>query len=313
MKTYYGVNSAFAPKRRAIAIGIFDGVHLGHQKILKSMLRLARRKSLSSMVITFEPHPDKIFSPNKAHPVILSLAHRLRLFESLGVQETLVIRFDKKFSHKSAEDFLERFLIGRLRMKALIVGEDFRFGRFAKGDAAYLKEESRKNSFKFLPIAPVRVRARVISSTAIRRLILKGDFKQASRMLGRPVALYGCVVHGKGRGKAIGFPTANINPDHETLPPAGVYSGWVKIGRKTYKGVVHIGQRPTFAEKEATLEAHVLGFNGALYGRQIELIFSRRLRQIKKFKNFQALQKAILGDISRAEKTLYKSQITKYN
>lgn len=302
MKIYYGFKDKNLKARpRAVAIGIFDGVHRGHQKILKKMLREAACRKLSPTVVTFDPHPAKILHPENRHPAILmSLAHRLRFFQKLGIAETLVVPFNKKFSKISHEKFLHDLLIRRLGLRALSIGYDFRFGRGGTGDTAFLKQESVKRGFVLAVIPAVQNGKETISSTRIRHLIESGDLKTASRMLGRPVSVYGTVVRGRGRGKSVGFPTANLDPHHETLPPDGVYAAWGELDGKKLKGVLHIGKRPTFRDAEKTLEVHFLNFQGNIYGKEIELAFVSKLRGTRRFGNAAALAAGIRKDIAAA-------------
>ena len=292
-------------KPRSIAIGIFDGVHPGHRKILSEMLKFSRRLKASPMAITFDPHPSRVLAPKKSSPTILmSLPHRLRLLKAIGVAEVLTIPFNRKFSKISHENFLRKILLQKLGMKALSVGHDFCFGRRALGDAAYLESESKQSPFHFLQINPVKTGNGVISSTRIRELIEGGDLAKASQMLGRPVSVYGTVIRGRGRGKSVGFPTANLNPHHEALPPAGVYAAYGTLDGEKLKAVIHIGRRPTFKDKENTLEAHFLRFHRNIYGRDVELIFVKRLRSINRFTNSSRLASAIRNDIFKAKKFL---------
>ncbi len=303
MKIYYGFkNIPLQP--RSIAIGVFDGVHLGHQKILNAMLKCAKRHRLMSMAVTFEPHPNKILRPTVKHSILMSLEHRLRFFEKMGVSETLVIRFNKKFSKISHHYFLQQLLCYKLGMKYLSVGENFRFGFQGFGNSDYLLKESKRLRFGLSLISPVRDGDVTISSTRIRTLIEKGDLKKPQKMLGRPVSVYGTVVQGKGRGRSLKFPTANLNPHHETLPPNGVYAAWGSLGNAKLKAVIHIGGRPTFQERQKSLEAHFLNFHRNIYGREIELFFVAKLRGIKKFPGREALIQAIKDDIQKTLRIL---------
>ena len=216
------------------------------------------------------------------------------------MKETLVIPFTKKFAGASHQDFLYGLLLHKLGMKALSVGDDFRFGHRALGDRHYLEEESRYAGFGLYLTRPLRFGGRAISSTRIRQLIERGDLSGAARMLGRPVSLYGTVVHGRGRGKSVGFPTANLDPHHETLPKAGVYAAKGVLGRRRLLCVVHIGQRPTFRDTEKSVEVHFPGLRGSLYGREIEPFFLERLRGIRRFSGKEALARQIRADIRKA-------------
>ncbi|MBI3316018.1 MAG: bifunctional riboflavin kinase/FAD synthetase [Candidatus Omnitrophica bacterium] len=308
MKIYYGLRDPGLKKKdRSIAIGIFDGVHRGHQKILDRVLSQARRRGTSSMAITFDPHPCRVLKPRSGCPILISPEHRLKFFERLGLSEALVIRFTRGFSEITRERFLHDTLIRRLGMRALVVGHDFCFGKKALGDADYLKASARACGFGLTLVDPLKLEGRVVSSTRIRRSIEHGDFRKAQAMLGRPVSVYGTVVRGRGRGKSLGFPTANLNPHHETLPPAGVYAAWGYLNGKVLKGVVHIGARPTFRDLEKTLEVHFLNFHGDIYGKDIELLFVDSLRKTRRFQAPRKLASAIRGDIAEAMKILKKT------
>ena len=309
MKIYRGFSDKkLKRRRRAVAIGIFDGVHRGHRLILKKALASAKKMRTAPMVVTFDPHPQKVLSPKHRNPkILMSLEHRLNFFSAMGVKETLIVPFNKKFSHISHEDFLKKLLLGRLGMRSLSVGRDFRFGRKAEGDRGYLTEQSRKNGFALFLSPALSFRGKAISSTRIRRLIEEGDLKLASKMLGRPVSVSGTVVHGRGRGRKVGFPTANLNPHHETLPPPGVYAAKGSLGKRLLKGMVHIGQRPTFGDKEKSLEVHFLDFHRNIYGREIELLFLAKLRPVRAFSDARALAKQIRTDIRRAKSLFRRS------
>ena len=306
MKIYQGLtDKKLKTAPRAAAIGIFDGVHRGHRKILKSAMESARRNRQRSMVITFEPHPSRVLSPAKKEPLILmSLAHRLKFFEKMGVDEALVIPFNRAFSRITREAFLERLLLKRLGVRSLSVGEDFRFGRGAEGNAEFLSQKAKQKGFALFLVSPLKEGSQVISSTRIRHLIEKGRLREAEKMLGRPVSVYGTVKHGRGRGKSVGFPTANLNPHHETLPPPGVYAALGFLGGKKLRGMIHIGERPTFQDKEKSLEVHFLDFHRDIYGRELELIFISRLRSVRRFKDARALGQAIRKDVLKAKKAL---------
>ncbi len=306
MKIYRGFEDrGLRPKKRSIAIGVFDGMHLAHQRILKNAVRGAKKERASSAVVTFDPHPQKILSGNKKNPpILMSLEHRLRVMELLGIEEAVVVRFNKKFSKMPREVFLNRCLLGRLGMVSLAVGHDFCFGRNASGSLSYLSQEAKRIGFALSVCPPVREGGKTVSSTLIRRLIESGHLTAAERMLGRPVSIFGTVIHGRGRGKKMGFPTANLNPYHETLPPEGVYAVRGRLGTKNLRGVLHIGKRPTFQDAEKSIEVHWLNRKGDLYGREIELFFVKRLRATQRFANPKALEQAIVRDIQAAVRAL---------
>ncbi len=303
MKIYHGFNDKHLKLiPRGVAVGIFDGVHRGHRKILRRMLREAEEQKILSMVVTFNPHPDKILHPKKNNPILMSLEHRLEFFKKMGLAEVLVISFNKAFSKISREDFLRKLLRKRLGMRVLSVGHDFRFGRQGLGDAAYLAQQAKVLGFHLSVASPLKTRGEIISSTRIRRLIENGRLNEASKMLGRPVSVYGTVVRGHGRGRGLGFPTANLNPHHETLPPHGVYAVWGFLNGRKLKGILHIGQKPTFHDPALSVEVHFLGFRQNIYDREIELFFVSKLRNTKHFKNPDALAKAIQKDAAQARR-----------
>ncbi|HTL70338.1 MAG TPA: bifunctional riboflavin kinase/FAD synthetase [Candidatus Eisenbacteria bacterium] len=305
MKIYEGFEDRRLKARpRSVAIGVFDGVHLGHQKILRDLFRRAKRLGARPTIVTFDPHPEKVLRPGNANPILMSLPHRLRLFGELGVAETVVVRFNKRFAAVTHQRFLEELLVGRLGMRSLSVGRDFRFGRGGRGDIGYLAALSCALGYEFTAVPPFRLGGHVVSSTRIRKLIRSGRLKDASRMLGRSVSVYGTVVRGRGRGKSVGFPTANLNPHHETLPPPGVYAAWGILDGRRLQAVLNLGSRPTFGDRETALEAHFLRFHGDLYGREIELDFVKKLRSVRRFAGREELARAIRADIRRAERVL---------
>ncbi len=306
MKIYRGFDDRrLKPKKRAVAIGVFDGVHLGHRKILQRMLRDAAAHRFAPAVVTFDPHPAKVLAPKKFHPTILmSLEHRLAFFNSMGIREVVVVPFTKKFASIGREKFFDELLVKKLGVRSLTVGRDFRFGRKAQGDGAYLSLRCRERGVRLSLVSEVKAGGVTVSSTRVRRLIEKGELEKASSLLGRPVSVVGTVVHGSARGKALGFPTANLDPHHEALPPPAVYAAYGFLNGKKLKGVLHIGERPTFGDHEKTLEVHLLRFHRDLYGRDLELLFVKKLRSIRRFKNAAALQKAIQNDIRRAKTLL---------
>jgi riboflavin kinase/FMN adenylyltransferase len=304
----------------AVTIGIFDGVHKGHQVILKKVLEEAKRLRLKSVVITFNPHPVNVLNPSAEIPLLMSLEHRIRLIKKMGVDYFFVERFTKSFSKLSPEDFIKNILIDKLNLKALVTGENFLFGFKEKGDVRLLKRLSKLYNFKLYSIPPLkmkltRVEARseilsgrclsarfygreciegdYVSSTRIRKAIERGDLLLASKLLGRPATILGTVVKGKRLGRKIGFPTANIDPHHEAIPPSGVYSVDIALDGKLCRGILNISAHKI-------IEAHIFNFNKDIYGRDIEVIFRKKIRDEKKFKSPEALKKQIQSDILKA-------------
>nr|MBU1328401.1 bifunctional riboflavin kinase/FAD synthetase [Candidatus Omnitrophota bacterium] len=279
----------------AVTIGIFDGVHKGHQVILKKVLEEAKRSRLKSVVITFNPHPVNVLNPSAEIPLLMSLEHRGRLIKKMGVDYFFVERFTKSFSKLSPEGFIKNILIDKLNLKALVTGENFLFGFKEKGDVRLLKRLSKLYNFKLCSITPIKIEGDYVSSTRIRKAIERGDLLLASKLLGRPVTILGTVVKGKRLGRKIGFPTANIDPHHESIPSSGVYSVDVALDRdgKLYGGILNISAHKI-------IEAHIFNFNKDIYGRDIEVIFKKKIRDEKKFKSLEALKRQIQQDILRA-------------
>ncbi len=277
----------------AITIGIFDGVHKGHQKILKKILKEAEKGHLKSAVITFDPHPVKVLSPGEKIPLLMSLQHRIRLIKKMGVDYCFVERFTKSFSKLSPEGFIKKILINKLNLKVLVTGEDFLFGSKEKGNKVLLKKLSGIYKFKFYGIPPLKMEGDYVSSTRIRKAIENGNLNLASKLLGRPAAVLGTVVKGKRLGRIIGFPTANINPHHESIPPSGVYSVDVALDEKLYRGILNINTRNI-------IEAHIFNFHKNIYGRDIEVIFKQKIRNEKRFKSLEGLKNQIKLDIQKS-------------
>lgn len=291
-------------KKVILAIGIFDGVHKGHRKIISAAVREARRRKAENVVLTFDPHPLKVLRPRTPVPSIMSTPHRLELICALGADRCCVIKFDRRLSRFSPREFAEKVLAKRYKASKVFVGSNFVFGKDNAGNAVLLKRLGREFRFEVEIVPMAKSGGRVISSTAIRRYILKGKIDEASRMLGRPVVIYGTVISGKKRGRLLGYPTANIDPHHEAIPPAGVYAVWVKRKGRRYGGALFIGRRSTFGEKETAIEVHIFDFHDFIYHEDIEVEFVKRLRGVRRFSNHTKLTAQIKQDDMKARKVL---------
>jgi len=283
-----------------VTIGVFDGVHVGHREIIRKVVASARKAGLASVVITFDPHPAKILRPGCTVPSLISLKHRIRLIEELGADILLLIKFTGSFSKMSPEKFVKNVLADKFRMKHIYVGENFYFGRGARGGIGILRKSSAAYGFKVTAVKPVKAAGHIVSSSLIRKFILQGDLVGASKLLGRPVSILGTVVKGSGIARGLGCPTANINPHHEVIPPRGVYAVRARFNEKELRGVLNIGFRPTFyasRDKEPTVEVHIFGFKGNLYNKDIEVYFIKKIRDERKFKSKAALVKEIRKDM----------------
>jgi len=291
-------------KDTVVAIGIFDGVHIGHCRIISAAIREAKRGRKESVIITFDPHPLKILKPHASVPSIMSTSHRLKFIRALGADRCSVIKFNRRFSGLTPGDFAEKILAGRFRASKVFIGSNFVFGKGNAGNASSLRKLGREYGFEVKVVPMVKVDGEVVSSTAIRRHIIRGRLGKAARMLGRPVSIYGTVVSGKRRGRLLGYPTANIDPHHEAIPPAGVYAVWVRRGKKIYGGALFIGRRSTFGEKETVIEVHIFDFHEFIYREDIEVEFIKRLRGVRKFTDHAKLVDQIRRDDMLARKIL---------
>jgi riboflavin kinase/FMN adenylyltransferase len=259
-------------KDSIVALGTFDGVHKGHQKIIKTAVRYAWLKKKPSVVITFDPHPQRVVAPQRGLRLLTSLKEREALIEELGADYLVVIRFDGKLQKLSCAQFVKKLLVGYLKASTVFVGFDFCFGHGRSGRTADLREIAERAGIEVKVVRPVRDLFTVVKSSLIRQSLAKGDFKKAKRFLGRGYILEGTVVKGVGRGKQIGFPTANLQIHQDKLVPAhGVYAGHAWVDGRHYKAAIYIGSRPTFPEKEVTVEAYLLNFNRNIIGKNLKL------------------------------------------
>ncbi|MFH1782704.1 MAG: bifunctional riboflavin kinase/FAD synthetase [Candidatus Omnitrophota bacterium] len=293
-------------KKVCVSIGIFDGVHLGHQKILKKLVKVTKELDAKSLVITFYPHPRKVLDPDITIPFLTSIEHKKNIIEKIGIDYFLALKFTKGLARMDAVQFIEHILLKHFNLKGMVVGKDFLFGNKKKGDFSLLKKIGKSCSFIVYGIDDVKKNKRYVSSTRIRKLIEKGTLKDAEILLGRKVTVFGTVVKGRRVGRDLGFPTANINPHHESIPPSGVYAVDVLLNKSLYRGVLNIGTRPTFMKDiEPTIELHILDFKKNVYGKDVEIMFIKKLRNELRFKNAEALKTQIKKDISHAKQTPY--------
>jgi len=291
MKVIRGLSRIKKFKKPVVALGVFDGVHLGHRKILDAAVDKARRIKGTSMAVTFWPDPHKEQS-------LYSLEHRLRLMASIGIKVCIVIKFNQKFSRISAEDFIRDILVKKIGAQYIYVGRNFRFGKQAGGDFKTLDKFSSCYNFKLKVFDIIKIHNRPVSSTYIRRLIIKGKLDSARKLLSRPVSILGTVIRGSFLATRLGFPTANINPHHEVLPPSGIYAVSVILNQRNFKGVCYIGSKPTFNPGiEKYIEVHMFNFNQDIYGKHLEIQFIKKIRNDRKFSSPQALAKQVKKDI----------------
>ncbi len=289
-----------------VTLGNFDGVHLGHRRLLEETRRLAEELKGTSVVATFEPHPRRVLRPEADLKLLTTFEERLALFKEAGMEAILVIPFTSSLAALPAEEFVEEYLVYGLRARGVVVGYDYRFGKKRKGDTELLKRLGEKYNFSVIVVPPQRVNGTVISSSLIRELLEKGRVEEAARLLGRPYSVKGKVIKGHGRGVQLGFPTANLEVPREKLIPAlGVYAVRVVVfdgGRLS--GVANIGYKPTFSDKELSFEVHIFNFNGNLYGKTITVEFIKYIRPELKFPSSSALKEQIHKDCLKAKEIL---------
>jgi riboflavin kinase / FMN adenylyltransferase len=285
-----------------LAIGVFDGVHLGHQSVISTSTSDARSADGTPVVITFDPHPLKVLRTHNAPHLLTATQHKIGLIRDLGVEHLLVIRFDKNFAATPPENFIEQLVTHSNPLGEICVGHEWSFGKDRRGNLDLLEKLGAQFNFNVVAIPPVKVDGAVVSSTAIRRAVEKGDLATAAAMLGRDYTILGTVVPGGKIGKKLGYPTANLSTHSEQFPPNGVYFAEATLDGVVYPGVVNLGYRPTVSsgKSERILEIHLLDFDREIYGKDLEVRFVRYLRPEKKFENVDALVRQIEFDVRRA-------------
>ncbi len=300
------------PLRPVVTVGNFDGIHLGHQAILATVVERARALEGQALVYTFEPHPRKVLQPDKAPGLLVTLEQKLELLEARGVDAVIVEPFSREFARTTAEEFVRGILHDRIGPREVYVGYDFHFGRDREGSMRMLTEVGPRLGFSVTIIPEVTVDEGDVNSTRIRELLGGGEVSRAASMLGRPYVVRGRVGRGDQRGRGLGFPTANLEPENEVLPAVGVYAGWLELlddgdpGRgRRWPTVTNVGRRPTFQQEGALVaEAHCIGFEGDLYGRRVDLSFVHHLREERRFDGVEALKSQIRADAAEAQRLL---------
>jgi riboflavin kinase/FMN adenylyltransferase len=290
--------------RSVITLGNFDGLHLGHQELIRKVIRRAKETGSRSIVVTFRPHPLKILAPEKCPPLISIYEEKIKLFEKLGIDVLVKIPFTLEFAKMSPGDFVKGILCDMLGAKEIFVGFNYRFGRGREGNIATLKALGERLGFTVREVEQVSLNGEVISSTKIRHLLRDGEVEHAARLLGRTYTITGIVVRGDGRGKSLGFPTANIAPKHSIIPAHGVYAVRLFVRDRFYDGIANIGMRPTFDKNVLTIEVHVFDFDEDIYGEDISLYFIGKIRDEKKFGSADELIRQIRRDVGIARDLL---------
>jgi riboflavin kinase/FMN adenylyltransferase len=296
-----GVCGAF-PDGCAVTLGVFDGVHRGHAALVEATVRWARAQGVPAVALTFEPHPAAVLAPDRRPPMLCPLTHRVQKLLHLGVDVVIVQPFTQAFSQLSATAFIEQVLVRGLRARAVIVGDDFRFGHRRSGSVQTLRESG---AFEVLAVPRVLdADGMPISSTRVRELVAAGQLEQAHALLGEPYTWAGVVVRGDGRGRGLGYPTANLAPIEPLLtPPEGVYACWAHLGAEAYPAAVSVGAPPMFVHARGRIEAYLIGLpDHDLYGRMLTLRFLKRLRPQQKFESIDALLQQMQQDTEQAAK-----------
>jgi riboflavin kinase/FMN adenylyltransferase len=290
-------------RKVCLAIGFFDGVHLGHQQVIRQTLTDAKQHEAIGLVVTFDRHPNTVVAPGRVPPLVYSLPQKLRAIESVGAETLLLIHFDKAFSEQTGEAFVRGLTRELGHLQSLCVGANFVFGHKRGGNVELLRKLGAELSFAVHGMAAVSLDGRAVSSTRIREAVGAGDLDGVSQMMGRAYSLAGKVVRGDGLGQQLGFPTANVDTTGLALPPHGVYAVHAETGGKTYRAVLNIGLRPTLQNPNPQLrvEAHLIDFTGDLYGQEVELAFVEKLRSEKRFGSLGELRQQIAQDILDAQ------------
>lgn len=303
MRLFHGTENAEIARPTVLTLGVYDGLHLGHQLIMKTVVERARATSSVPTVITFEPHPRAVLHPASAPPLLQTLDQKIEALGVLGIQQVIVIHFDQAFSQIRAEDFLRNVVRERLQAKEVYLGRGFFFGHNREGNIDLLRRASQRLGFFADEVPEVRLRGTRIGSTRIRELLQQGRVNLARRMLGRPYGVEGSVTRGASRGADLGFPTANIKPQNRVIPRGGVYVTATLIEGQWRRSVTNIGTRPTFGDlTEPSVETFVMDWSGDLYGDVLRVRFLHRLRDEKKFSSVEDLKRQIDCDVGRASR-----------
>ncbi len=302
MRLFHGTDNAEIQRPTVLTLGVFDGLHLGHQLIMRTVVERAHTTGAVPTVITFDPHPRAVLHPESSPPLLQTLDQKVEAFGVLGIQQTIVIRFTEEFSMMRAQDFLRDTVKERLHAKEVYLGRGFAFGHNREGNIDLLRRVSQELGFVADEVPEVRFRSQRVSSSRIRQLLAEGKVNLARRMLGRPYGVEGRVERGNERGHELGFPTANLHPQNRVIPRNGVYVTGTLIEGVWRRSVTNVGVRPTFgAEAEPSVETFVIKWSGDLYGDVVRIRFLYRLRDEKRFGSVEELKRQIQRDVGRAQ------------
>ncbi len=287
-----------------LTIGVFDGVHLGHQHLISKLIAQARGQNLLAGVLTFRQHPQELLSPQTKLPFLTDLTERINLLKKEGVDIIIPLSFTTELARLSAREFVV-LLQKYLKMRGLVIGPDFALGKGREGDTNALRKLGQEMNFSVTVIPPLKINGEVVSSTVIRKTLADGNMNKVQKLAGHPFSLYGQVVTGTGRGASLGFPTANLNiKPAQALPPDGVYASWAYIDGKAYQSLTNIGKNPTFGGGERTVEAYIVDYQGDLYGHELKIDIIERLRDEKRFNTAEELKKQMAQDVKQGRAIL---------
>lgn len=305
MQSYYKLESIpeFTPDA-VVTFGVFDGLHIGHQDVLETVRERADAETLNSVVFGFYPHPLSYLSPEKCPPVLMCLPKRIEILEQLGFDLAIFVNFNEKIASMSPVTFVDNILRKLCRAKHVVVGYACQFGKDREGNAELLESMGQQSGFGVTIVPPTQLNGFPVHSTRIREAIARGDLGLASQLLGRNYSMSGTIVRGDGRGRQIGFPTANIEPGEQICPPNGVYAIRANLTDKWFDGVLNIGIRPTFEGTKFQVESHLFNFDEIVYGETIEICFIEKIRNEREFSNIHALVQQIHRDIAIANEIL---------
>jgi len=285
-----------------VTIGVFDGLHLGHQKVIRQTVEYAHKIGVKSVLLTFKPHPEEVVA-NKRIKLITSYAQKREMVGKLGIDIYNEIEFTPSFASLSPEEFVQKILKEKLRVRALVLGDNYRFGKQEQGDSRLMKRLGERYAFRVLIVAPFKIEGEMVSSSLIRSLISQGRFRQVERYLGRPWTIRGKVKRERGYGRDLGYPTANLFPPSELILPSGVFIAQVKVDRELRGGLVNIGTRPSFSSGgEKRIEVYILDFSQEIYEKEIEVVLKKRIREEQRFSSREELISQIRKDEEEARR-----------
>lgn len=298
-------------RNTAVALGNFDGLHLGHQFLIKEMMKRADERDLVKSVFTFNNDSLVKFKTNRTNNLLMSNEQKIKLFEKVGIELLYLVDFTEELMHMTPYEFVKRVLVERLRAKLIVIGFDFRFGYKAQGDGEFLIEASKEFDFEVIIVEPIAKNNKIVSSSYIRELIREGNIRDANILLGRPLTIKGTVVKGKGRGSGLGFATANLDIDtNYQIPKYGVYKTFTFIDEKRYLSITSIGNNPTFNDVGFSIETHIIDFNEDIYGKKIEVQLIDFIRKEEKFSNKDELKVQVMKDIQKITGIIGKDNLS---